>query len=311
DRDRQADGHRPAAGEGRGPHRGGRRAAGDVRPRLHRPRLLHGEGRGALRRPVVGPDRARRPAALGVPRRRVCRLRSRGEAAVSTLFSYLVLGGIRGLIYGILALGLVLTYKGTRVLNLAQPFFGLLGAFVCWWLTAEARFMPFGTGTRPRMLVALVVTLAVVGAQAMGLERFFFRRLRNAPRLVTLVATLAIGQGILGLVFVLFQHNHSQAEQLRVIPSVVHGVIALGHVNLTGGDLQILAIVPLVAFELALFFRLSRFGIAIRAAAENSSSARLLGISVDRVASFSWVTGLVLAALAGVLLASSQGTLAI
>ena len=230
---------------------------------------------------------------------------------MSSLLSYLVLGGTRGLIYGILALGLVLTYKGTRVLNLAQPFFGLLGAFVCWWLTAEARFMPFAAGTRPRMLAALVLTLAVVGGQAMGLERFFFRRLRRAPRLVTLVATLAIGQGILGLVVVLFERNHAQAEQLRVIPVVVHGVIALGHVNLTGGDLQILAIVPLVAFELALFFRLSRFGIAIRAAAENGDSARLLGISVDRVASFSWVVGLMLAALAGILLASSQGTLAI
>ncbi len=230
---------------------------------------------------------------------------------MSDLFSYVVLGTTRGLIYGVLALGLVLIYKGTRVLNLAQPFFGLLGAFICWWLTAKAKFLPFGASTRPRVLVAVVVTLAVVGAQAMGLERFFFRRLRHAPRLITLVATLAIGQGILGLVVVLFQRNQGQAEQLRVIPTVVRGVAELGHVNLTGGDLQILALVPLVALELALFFRLSRFGVAVRAAAENGDSARLLGISVDRVASFSWIAGLMLSALAGILLASSQGTLAI
>ena len=230
---------------------------------------------------------------------------------MSDLFSYVVLGSTRGLIYGILALGLVLIYKGTRVLNLAQPFFGLLGAFVCWWLTAEARFLPFAAGTRPRMVVALAVTLAVVGVQALGLERFLFRKLRHAPRLVTLVATLAIGQGILGLVVVLFGRNHAQAEQLRVIPTVVRGVIELGRVNLTGGDLQLLAVVPLVALELALFFRLTRFGVAIRAAAENNDSARLLGISVDRVASFSWIVGLMLSALAGILLASSQGTLAI
>ena len=50
------------------------------------------------------------------------------------LFSYIVIGLSRGLVYGILALGLVLIYKGTRVLNLAQPFFGLFGAFLCWWL---------------------------------------------------------------------------------------------------------------------------------------------------------------------------------
>jgi len=230
---------------------------------------------------------------------------------VTDLFSYVVLGTTRGLIYGILALGLVLVYKGTRVLNLAQPFFGLFGAFLCWWLTAEAGFLPFEAGTRPRFLVALVVTLAVVGLQAAGLERALFRKLRRAPRLVTLVATLAIGQGVLGLVVVLFERNQEQAETLRIIPSVVRGVVELGDVNLTGGDLQILAIVPLVAIELALFFRLTRFGVAIRAAAENSESARLLGISVDKVATFSWVSGLSLAALAGVLLAAQQGTLAV
>lgn len=230
---------------------------------------------------------------------------------MSDLFSYVVLGTTRGLIYGVLALGLVLIYKGTRVLNLAQPFFGLLGAFICWWLTAKAQFLPFAASTRPRVLVAVAVTLAVIGVQAMGLERFLFRKLRQAPRLVTLVATLAIGQGVLGLVVVLFQRNQGQAEQLRVIPTVVRGVAELGHVNLTGGDLQILALVPLVALELALFFRLSRFGVAIRAAAENTDSARLLGISVNRVASFSWIAGLMLSALAGILLASSQGTLAI
>lgn len=230
---------------------------------------------------------------------------------MSDLVSYVVLGTTRGLIYGILALGLVLIYKGTRVLNLAQPFFGLFGAFLCWWLTAEARFLPFEASTRPRFLVALVLTLVIVGLQAAGLERALFRKLRKAPRLVTLVATLAIGQGVLGLVVVLFERNQDQAETLRIIPTVARGIVELGDVNLTGGDLQVLALVPLVAIELALFFRLTRFGVAIRAAAENSESARLLGISVDRVATFSWVSGLVLASLAGILLASQQGTLAV
>jgi ABC-type branched-subunit amino acid transport system permease subunit len=230
---------------------------------------------------------------------------------MADLISYVVLGTTRGLVYGILALGLVLIYKGTRVLNLAQPFFGLFGAFVCWWLTAEAAFLPFAEGTRPRFFVALVLTLALVALQAHGLERFLFRRLRRAPRLVTLVATLAIGQGVLGLVVVLFERNQEQAETLRVIPTVVRGIVDLGDVNLTGGDLQVLALVPLIALELALFFRLSRFGVAIRAAAENSESARLLGISVDRVAAFSWIAGLVLASLAGILLSAQQGTLAV
>src|SRR5205085_1127124 len=197
-------------------------------------------------------------------------------------FSYVVIGLSRGLIYGILALGLVLVYKGTKILNLAQPFFGLLGAFLCWWLTARAGFLPFDAMSRPRMLVAAVLTIVLVGLHGWSLERTLFHRLRSAPRLVTLVATLAIGQGTVGLVTILFSRNEQQAETLRIIPTGLRSVIELGDVNLTGGDLQVIFIVPVVALALAAYFKYSRFGVAIRAAADNGDAARLLGVSVDR-----------------------------
>jgi ABC-type branched-subunit amino acid transport system permease subunit len=229
---------------------------------------------------------------------------------MSQLSSYIVIGLSRGLVYGILALGLVLVYKGTKILNLAQPFFGLLGAFVAWWLTAEAGFMPFQAMTKPRMILASVVTVALVGLHGFTLERTLFHRLRNAPRLVTLVATLAIGQGTVGLVTILFARNQKQAETLRIIPVGIDKIVELGDVNLTGGDLQVMLIVPLVALGLAAYFRFSRFGVAIRAAADNGDSARLLGVSVDRVAAFTWASGAALAALAGILLAAKDGSLA-
>ena len=225
------------------------------------------------------------------------------------LFSYVVLGLTRGLIYGILALGLVLVYKGTKILNLAQPFFGLLGAFVCWWFTARAGFLPFEEMSRPRMVVAGLLTIALVGLHGFMLERSLFSHLRNAPRLVTLVATLAIGQGTVGLVTILFARNQEQAETLRIVPTVVRTIIELGDVNLTGGDLQVIVLVPLVALALAAYFKLSRFGVAIRAAADNGDAARLLGVSVNRVALFTWAAGAALAALAGILLAAKDGTL--
>ena len=226
------------------------------------------------------------------------------------LFSYVVLGLSRGLAYGLIALGLVLIYKGSRILNLAQPFFGLLGAFVCWWLTANAAFLPFEQSTRPRFAVAALVTIALIALNGYLLERNLFRHLRRAPRLITLVATLAIALSTSGLVSLLFARNQEQAEQLRIIPTVLRTVVELGDVNLTGGDLQVLIVVPAVALGLAAFFKLSRFGVAIRAAAENGDSARLLGIPVDRVAVFTWVVGSVLAALAGILIAAKDGSLA-
>lgn len=221
---------------------------------------------------------------------------------MSELVSYVVLGLSRGLIIGILALGLVLVYKGTRVLNLAQPFFGLLGAFLCWWLTARAGFLPFDEMSRPRFLVAALLSLVLLGLNAWSLERTLFRKLRRAPRLVTLVATIAIAQGTLGIVTLLFNRNSEQAEQIRIIPTVLRTNFVIGDLGVTGGDLQAFTIIPLITIAAAVFFRVTRFGVAVRAAAENSDSARLLGISVDRVAVFTWVTGSVLAGVAGILL---------
>ena len=229
---------------------------------------------------------------------------------ITDLFSYVVIGLSRGLVYGILALGLVLVYKGTKILNLAQPFFGLLGAFVAWWLTAEAGFLPFRAMTTPRMILASVLTIGLVALHGFTLERTLFHRLRNAPRLVTLVATLAIGQGTVGLVTILFSRDQKQAETLRIIPPALTNIIELGDVNLTGGDLQVIFVVPVIALLLAAYFKYSRFGVAIRAAADNGDAARLLGVSVNRVAAFTWATGAGLAALAGILLATKDGSLA-
>jgi len=228
---------------------------------------------------------------------------------VGELLSYVILGVSRGLIIGLLAVGLVLVYKGTRILNLAQPFFGLLAAFLCWWLTAQATFLPFTPSSRPRFLVAAVLALVLVGLNGWSLERSLFRKLRRAPRLVTLVASIAIAQGTLGIVTLLFNRNEEQAEQIRVIPSVIRTSFVVGDLGITGGDIQAFILIPLISLAAAVFFRVTRFGVAIRAAAENGESARLLGISVDRVAVFTWVAGSVLAGLAGILLSAQQGVL--
>lgn len=62
---------------------------------------------------------------------------------MSAFVSFLALGISAGLAYALLALGMVLIYKGTRILNFAHPFFGLLTAFLCWWITWRASFPPF------------------------------------------------------------------------------------------------------------------------------------------------------------------------
>jgi ABC-type branched-subunit amino acid transport system permease subunit len=232
---------------------------------------------------------------------------------VSLFLSYLAIGVTQGLVYGLLALGLVLIYKGSRTINFAHPSFGLLTAFICWWLTAKASFfpftlMPFAAGSRPRFFVAVLVSLVLIGLYGYSIEHGIMRRLRRAPRLVTLVATIALAQGALGLVTILFNRTQTQQAEFRNLPSVFtikHLVI--GQRQITGNDVTVLIVTAIIGAAGAYFFRRMKFGVAVRASAENGDAARLLGISADRVAAFVWITGSVLAGIAGILVSEVKG----
>ena len=225
----------------------------------------------------------------------------------------------RGLIYGLLALGIVMIYKGSRIVNFAHPFFGLLAAFLAWWMTARASFppfswLPFELGTRPRFALCAVLALVIVGLNGLAVEHSVIQRLRGAPRLVILVATIAVAQGTAGTVLLLFNRNEEQASITRQFFSdggeFIRGSIGLGEFAALGGaEILVLIVAPLLCVGFALFFRYTRFGVAVRAAAENRDAARLLGIPAERVSKFVWVTGVVLAGIAGILITDIRGSL--
>jgi len=228
---------------------------------------------------------------------------------VSTFIGYLVLGLSQGLIYGLLALGLVLVYKGSRILNLAHPYFGLLCAFLAHYLTAEAGFLPFEKGSVARFCIAGPLALALVALNGWSIEHSLIRKLRGAPRLVGLVLTIALAQGTLGIVGLIFNRTESQFFKPRTLPAFFTARVRVGDLILTAGSIQVFIAVPLIALGLAAFFKYTRFGIAVRAAAENGESARLLGISADRVSAFTWIAGSLLAGISGLLITVQRGGL--
>lgn len=235
---------------------------------------------------------------------------------MTTFFAYLAVGFVQGLIYGLLALGLVLVYKGTRVVNFAHPYFGLVAAFVCWWLTAQASYppfswLPFDPNSLPRFAIAALLSLTFIGLYGLGVEHGVMRRLRSAPRLVQLVATIALAQGAVGLVQLLFNRTDTQAATFRSLPVVLPQSVKfdIGARTVTPAEVQVLILVPLICAAAALFFTRTKFGVAIRAAAENVDAARLLGISANRVSMFVWTAGAVLAGLAGILVTETRGSL--
>ena len=236
---------------------------------------------------------------------------------MSDIPPYLAIGISAGLVYALLALGIVLVYKGSRVLNFAHPYFGLVGAFVCWWLATKASFppftwLPFEDGSLARLgYVAIPLSLLFVAVYGFGVEHAVMRRLRDRSRLLQLVATIALAQGAVGFVQLVFNRTDEQASAPKFIPVILPSgwSFDIGTRRVTPAEIQILIIVPLICIAAAIFFTRTKFGVAVRAAAENADAARLLGISADRVSVFVWVSGAVLAGLAGILITMNRGSL--
>ena len=210
----------------------------------------------------------------------------------------LVLAVVLGGLYGVLALGFVITYRASRVLNMAHGDLGAGASLVVVFLTSR-----WGLGFWPAFLTALAVGVVV----ALIVEVGVIDRLREAPRLVVLVATIGVAQLLVALTSLVI----SPVEQGRLasgrFPSPFAIEWHLGSATITGSTLLAALVVPAIGVGLALFFRMSRFGIAMRAAAENADNARLLGVSTRRMSLVAWGIAGGLSATAAVLYAGSSG----
>jgi branched-chain amino acid transport system permease protein len=207
-----------------------------------------------------------------------------------------MLGIIYGAIYAVLAVGIVLIYRGDRIINFAQAQIGVLPAVL-----AIELIVTYGVNYVWAVLAGLAAA-ALLGAVISLLPRHF----RNSSRLILTVATIGLAQlltGVSALVPTLFCNpatNEScvNASNSQSVNTPLHASFTVGPVLFSGNDIVAVAVAVLAASALALFLRFSRYGLAIRAAAENSDRATLLGISVARLDTIIWVLAAVLSALA-------------
>lgn len=206
-----------------------------------------------------------------------------------------VLGVVVGLSYALLAIGLILIYRSTRVINLAHGELGAFAAAVVAILVNEQGWSYW---------TAAVVALVVAGALGALVELLIIRRLFRAPRLIVLVATMGVAQLFL---FGTYFLNDSIDNRLSGFPTPFDTRLSLGSLVLQPGELTLLVAVPVLAAGLAAFFRFTGFGVAVRAAAENADSARLVGIPTRRISTFVWVTAGVLSAGTALMLAPGRG----
>ena len=207
-------------------------------------------------------------------------------------------GALFGSATGLLAVGLVLTYRTTRIINFSYGAMGSLGGGLAAAL-AEGKGWNWGQAA----LVG-IATGVVVGALV---ERLIVRRFANAPRLVLTVATIGLAQLLGGLAIYLPTWLDAPAFIPRVPTTLTDTTFNVDPVTFTGNDLLLLAVVPIVLAALTWFLLRTDAGMAVRGMAENMDRARLLGIPVNQLSLLLWSVAGGLAALTVVLRAPTEG----
>ncbi len=208
---------------------------------------------------------------------------------MSTILSFTILGLFTGAAYAIAASGLVLTYTTTRVFNIAHGAFGMVMAFT-FWDFSQRQGMP--------TWLALVLVLGVV-APGIGwfVQRFVTRGLGEGPVSVSLVVTVGLFVGLIGVA----QYIWPPAPR-TLPPFLPDKGVQIGGTYVTAHQIITIVLSAVVAAMLYLLLNRTRIGTAMRASVDNPVLLQLFGGKPDRVASLSWAIGVSLAALAGILL---------
>lgn len=210
------------------------------------------------------------------------------------MLEFVVIGIFQGALYGMIAVGLVLVYKGARVFNFAQGEFGTLAGYVtfAFW---SGLGVPFGLAMVAGLLAAVLLGLLV--------ERLVIRPLFNASRITVLVATVGVALLVVQLTFFIAK------EEARVLRQVIPGT---GRFNFLGAQilpqqLLILGVLAVLAVLLWLFFSRTNLGLGVLATSQDPLASRIVGISVPGVSRFIWGFAALLGGIAGILQISSPG----
>ncbi|MDQ4059334.1 MAG: branched-chain amino acid ABC transporter permease [Actinomycetota bacterium] len=207
---------------------------------------------------------------------------------------FVVDGVISGAVYGLVAIGLVLVYKGARVFNFAQGEFGTIAAYVAY--VAINNF-------DQSYLVALPAALLVVLALGLVMERVIVRPLMNQPRVTLLVATIAVTLLLIGLEILIFRIEPLFLEPVVSLTGEGGGVSGIKLFDFIVDPMRIamMGVLAVLAGALAYFFSRTDLGLAVLATSQDSFATRVVGIPVQRVSRFIWGAAAMLGAIAGIL----------
>ncbi|MGA2316241.1 MAG: branched-chain amino acid ABC transporter permease [Thermodesulfobacteriota bacterium] len=195
-----------------------------------------------------------------------------------------------GSVYAVIGIGFVVIYKATKILNFAHGEILMIAAYFCLVLV-ESLHLNF--------LIAFLLTLAFCAMIGLMIERFIFRPMIGEPVFAVVMITLGLSIILRPLTGMVFGFGNVMFPSPFPQKPIVFSNIVISHAHLW--TFIISCAVMAIFF---LFFKYSKVGIAMRAAAEKQSVAFLMGIDVKKIFSLSWAIAAATAGIAGILLAN-------
>jgi branched-chain amino acid transport system permease protein len=207
---------------------------------------------------------------------------------VDTLIQQVMSGLATGGIYGSVALALVMIYQATDVVNYAQGEMAMFSTYLAWTLLNAG--LPYW--------VAFAATLAIAFVGGVLIERVIIRPVENAPILtivIVCIGLLVVLNSLAGWIYTYVQKPFPSPFPARPFK--------IGHVVFGAHDLGAIGVTLLVLAGLYAFFRFTPLGLAMRAAAQNPASSRLVGIRVGWMLALGWGLAALVGAVAGMMIA--------
>jgi branched-chain amino acid transport system permease protein len=211
---------------------------------------------------------------------------------LSYLLELAVNGALAGLMYSLVAMGVVLVYKSSSVPNLAQGALTMVGAYVVLF---------FATTLGLSMWLAVPLAIVTMMGVGMGVERVALRPLAGRPIVMILMMTLGLDIFLRALAMTIWGGSGRPMrigisdDPMFLGPLLINRAYAVG------------AVVTLVLFAIFVFFFRTRRGVVLRAIADDYMASWSVGISVERGVALSWAMSSLVATAAGVLWGSVQG----
>ncbi len=213
---------------------------------------------------------------------------------MSYFFQLVFSGIVVGSIYALSALGFVLIYKSSRVLNIAHGQIIAAGAFITYALTVWVGI---------HIAVSFILSMIITFFLAMSVERVFLRRLIGEPIISVIMVTIGLMSIIDGIIYMtpFGSENFSFPEFLPKTPLAFAGV-SVSWTQLVG---VIITFIMIAGFTW--FFKASTVGISMRAVSDDQFASMSIGISVPKVFGLAWATAGLSAAAAGGIIGNITG----